>query len=72
VYRPEVVTVPPVTFQVTAEFEVPVTVAVNCRVADVCKDAEVGLTEILTTGAATVTVADAFLVVSAALVAVTV
>ena len=69
-YKPELETVPPVAVQVTAVFDVPVTVAVNCCVADVCKDAEVGLTEMLTTGAVTVTVADAFLVVSAALVAV--
>ena len=69
-YKPELETVPPVAVQVTAAFVVPVTVAANCCVADVCKDAEVGLTEMLTTGAVTVTVADAFLVVSAALVAV--
>ena len=69
-YKPELETVPPVAVQVTAVFVVPVTVAANCCVADVCKDAEVGLTEMLTTGAVTVTVADAFLVVSAALVAV--
>ena len=52
-------------------FEVPVTVAVNCCVADVCKDAEVGLTEMLTTEF-TVTVALADFVVSATLVAFTV
>jgi hypothetical protein len=72
VYKPELETVPPVAVHVTAVFGVPVTVAVNCRVAEVCRDAEVGLMEMLTTGAVTVTVDDAFLVVSAALVAVTV
>jgi len=55
-------------------FELPVTVAVNCCVALVCRLAEVGLIVIDTTGgvAVTVTVAGAFFVVSAALVAVTV
>ena len=65
-------TVPPLADQVTAVLVVPVTVAVNCCVAPVCMDAEVGL--MLTTtgggGAVTVTVADADFVVSAALVAV--
>jgi hypothetical protein len=52
----------------------PVTVAVNCCVALVCRLAEVGLIVTDTTGgtAVTVTVAEAFLVVSATLVAVTV
>ena len=62
---------PPVAVHVTAVFEVPVTVGVNCCVADVCKDAAVGLIEIPTM-AVTVTVALADFVVSAALVAVTV
>ena len=51
----------------------PVTVAVNCLVAPVRIEAEVGEMATATTGVAlTVTVADADLVVSAALVAVTV
>ena len=50
---------------------VPVTVAENCCVPPVRSEADVGDTEIAT-GAATVTVAEADLVVSAALVAVTV
>jgi hypothetical protein len=57
---------------VTEVSDVPVTVAVNCCVADVCKDAEVGLIETLTAGAVTVTVALADFVVSATLVAFTV
>jgi hypothetical protein len=72
VYKPELETVPPVAVHVTAVFELPVTVAVNCCVADVCKDAVVGLIETLTAGAVTVTVALADLVVSATLVALTV
>jgi hypothetical protein len=60
-----------VTDQVTAVFVVPVTVAVNCWVAPVSIVAESGLIEI-ETGAETVTVADADLVLSAALVAFTV
>jgi hypothetical protein len=71
VYNPALDTVPPVAVHVTAVFELPVTVAVNCCVTDVCKDAEVGLIEMLTTEV-TVTVALADFVVSAALVAVTV
>ncbi len=65
---------PPVAVQVTAVFELPVTVAVNCCVPLVCRLAELGLIVIDTTGgvAVTVTVAEAFFVVSAALVAVTV
>lgn len=73
VYSPEVVTEPPVTDQVTAVLVVPVTVAVNCCVALVCNDAEFGLIETVTTGAAvTVTVAEADLVLSTTLVAFTV
>ena len=72
-YSPEVVTDPPVTDQVTAVFVEPVTVAVNCCVALVCNEAEVGLIETVTTGAAvTVTVAEADFVLSATLVAFTV
>jgi hypothetical protein len=48
---------------------VPVTLAVNCCVPPVCKEAEVGL--MLTATAVTVTVADADFVVSATLVAFT-
>ena len=62
---------PPVAVHVTDAFEDPVTVEVNCCVADVCSEADVGLTEILTAGAVTVTVALADLVVSATLVAFT-
>ena len=54
----------------TAVLLVPATVAVNCCVPPVKRGAEVGL--ILTETKDTVTVADADLVVSAALVAVTV
>jgi hypothetical protein len=74
VYKPEFDTVPPVAVQVTAVFELPVTVALNCFVAPVWIDAEVGLMETTTGGAAvvTVTVADADTLVSATLVAVTV
>jgi hypothetical protein len=57
--------------QVTLVLLVPVTVAVNCWVPPVARDADLGDTEI-TTGAETVTVAEADWVVSAALVAVTV
>ena len=64
-------TLPAVADQVTAVLLVPVTVAENCCVPPVGSEADVGDTEI-TTGAATVTVAEADLVVSAALVAVTV
>ena len=68
-------TVPPplATDQVTAVFVEPVTVAVNCCVAPVVTVALFGVTLTLTAvGAFTVTLALAFLVVSAALVAVTV
>ena len=64
-------TLPAVADQVTAVLLVPVTVAENCCVPPVRSEADVGDTEIAT-GAATVTVAEADLVVSAALVAVTV
>ena len=63
-------TAPPVVDQVTAVLLLPVTVAVNCCVAPVCSEAEVGL--MLTDTAVTVTVAEADLLVSATLVAVTV
>jgi hypothetical protein len=58
------------TLQVTAKFFAPVTVAVNDCVAPWFTVAVVGVTETVTIG--TVTVADAFLVASAVLVAVTV
>ena len=61
----------PETLQVTAVFVVPVTVAVNCCEAAVATFVEVGETE-TTTGAITVTVAEADLVGSACEVAVTV
>jgi hypothetical protein len=66
-------TVPPplATLQVTAVFVEPVTVAVNCCVPPVVIVALFGVTLTLT-AAVTVTLALAFLVVSAALVAVTV
>ena len=67
---PLVETVPPVADQVTAVLDVPVTVAVNCCVAPVCSDAEVGL--MLTATNDTVTVAEADFEGSATLVAVTV
>ena len=63
---------PAVADQVTAVLLEPVMVAVNCCVPLVSMEAEVGEIVIDTTGAAlTVTVADADLVVSAVLVAVT-
>jgi hypothetical protein len=71
VYNPEVDTDPPVALQVTAVFVVPVTVAANCCVPPVWMAAEVGETD-TATGAVTVIVAEADLVVSAALTAVTV
>lgn len=73
VYNPELDTVPPVAVHVTAVFELPVTVAVNCCVAPVWIDAEAGLMETTTGGAVvvTVTVAEKDTVVSATLVAVT-
>jgi hypothetical protein len=71
VYRPEIEIVPAVADQVTAVLLLPVTVAVNCCVALVMSAADVGLID-TATGAVTVTVADADLVVSATLFAVTV
>jgi hypothetical protein len=71
VYRPAEETVPPVAVQVTAVLLLPVTLAVNYCVPPVVREAVVG--EMLTaTGAVTVTVAEADLLVSAALVAVSV
>ena len=66
--------VPPVADHVTAVLLLPVTVAVNCRVAPVCIEAEVGLIPTATPvgGAVTVTVAGADLLGSATLVARTV
>ena len=62
---------PAVADQVTAVLLEPLTVAVNCCVPPASSEAEVG--EIVTaTGALTVTVAEADLLVSAALVEVTV
>ena len=64
---------PPVAVHVTPVFEEPVTVAVNCCVAPDWTVAVVGEIEILTLGGAPaiVTAAEALLVESAALVAVT-
>src|SRR5579884_17891 len=67
VYRPELDIVPPEADQVTAVFDVFVTVAVNCCVAPVWIETEDGATDTLTTGAVTVTLAVADLVESAAL-----
>src|SRR5216684_570067 len=74
VYSPLELMVPPLAIQVTTVFELPVTVAVNCCVAPVWRLAEAGLIVIDTTGGVvvTVTAAEAFFVVSATLVAVTV
>ena len=74
VYSPALVIVPPVADQVTAVFDVPLTVAVNCCVAPVASVATVGLMLTVTGGggAVTVTVAEADLVVSASLVTLTV
>ena len=67
--------VPLVVDQVTPVLLLPVTVAVNCCVLPVCSETDVGLMLTVTTGGGggvvTLTVADADLVVSAALVAVT-
>lgn len=65
---------PPVVDQVTDVLVAFVTVAVNCCVAPICKEAVVGLIETATAGGGvvTVTVADADLVESATLVAFTV
>jgi len=64
-------TVPPVVVHVIAVLLLPVTVAVNCCVAPVCMDAEVGLmvTAITGGGTVTVTLAEADFVLSATLVA---
>ena len=70
-YSPVVEIVPALAFQVTPVLLVPVTVAENCCVPLVWSEADVGDIE-TATGAATVTLAEADLVVSAALVAVTV
>jgi hypothetical protein len=52
VYSPEAVIEPPLAAQVTAVLVEPVTVAVNCCVAFVCRIVDTGLTEIATeTGA---------------------
>ena len=71
VYSPEAETVPPLADQVTLVFALPVTVAVNCCVPAVCKDADVGLivTETVGGAAVTVTVAIPDLDTSATLVA---
>ena len=69
-YSPVVEIVPALAFQVTAVLLVPVIVAENCCVPPVWSEADVGDTEIAT-GALTVTAAEADLVVSAMLVAVT-
>jgi hypothetical protein len=74
VNRPEFEMVPAVAVQVTDVFELPLTVAVNCRVAPVCTEVEVGEIETVTPDveAVTLTVADADLLGSATLVARTV
>ena len=64
-------TLPAVAFQVTPVLLLPLTVAVNCWVPPGCSDVEAGEMD-TATGALTVTVAEADLVVSATLVAVTV
>jgi hypothetical protein len=61
---------PPVADQVTAVLLVPVTVAVNCWVPAVRREAELGV--MLTETNVTVTVAEADLLLSATLVALTV
>lgn len=73
VYSPPGVMLPPVVVQVTAVLLVPEMVAVNCCVAPVVKPAMPGEMPMATAGAvATLTMADADLVGSATLVAVTV
>jgi hypothetical protein len=58
---------------VTEVFELPVTVAENCFVVPLCIDAEAGVRVMpIEAGAFTVTIADADLVESATLVALTV
>jgi hypothetical protein len=71
VYMPLEETLPPVADQVSAVLLLPVTVAVNCWVPPVFIVADVGEMVTATTGALTVTVAEADLVESATLVAVT-
>ncbi len=70
VYRPEVLIVPPVALQVTAVFVVPDTAAVNWSVAPVITEDDAAET-LTATGATTVTEAEADLVGSTTLVAVT-
>jgi hypothetical protein len=74
VNKPELETVPPVADHVTAVFVEPETLAVNCRVLPVTREAEVGLIDTETGGGCDVTVivAAADFVLSATLVAVTV
>jgi hypothetical protein len=69
---PLVLTLPPVAFHDTAVLAVPVTEAVNCWLAAVCRLVLVGETVIPTAAGGTVTVtgAEADLLVSVALVAV--
>ena len=79
VYRPPLLIVPqatplhpaPLTLQVTAIFELPVTLALNCCVVPVAMESPLGLT-ITATTFTTVTFTAADLVESAALTAVTV
>ena len=71
-YSPLEEILPPVADQVTAVLLEPVTLAVNCCVPPVSSEAEVGEIVTETVGAVTVTDAEADLVLSAALVAVTV
>lgn len=71
VKRPLAETLPPLADQVTAVLLEPVTVAANCWVALVTTEATVGEIATATTGTLTVMVADADLVFSATLVAVT-
>ncbi len=72
VYRPLLLIVPPVAVQVTPVLAVPETVAVNCCVAPVDRAAMPGETPMATEGVVdTVTMAEADLVGSATLVAVT-
>ncbi len=75
VYNPLELIVPPLATQVTAAFELPVTVAMNCCWAPVWRLIDCGLTVTDTVGGdggVTAAVAEAFFVVSAALVAITV
>jgi hypothetical protein len=72
VYRPADETVPPLAFQLTAVFVVPLTAAVNCWFPPGCRKAERGDTDTDTPVVTTLTVADADFVLSATLVAVTV